>query len=221
MIKCGTLATVWQKSETGLHPCPASVCVNGEHLFQALAWPTVVCIEQGQDPALPDFDQGLMLRLSSTTIFTEGNVGESFVDAVIARGWLYKRHRDSAILALHEGLANAVIHGNFAISGGNATDVDSFREHGLLIERRLSDPFYNQRAVTVMAQSTAGGVEISIQDHGGGFIRPAEDRRVTLDNLSPLTKRGRGLGLMQNVCSDMRYEDGGRRLVLIFARLPE
>ena len=211
-------ATIWQNGGDGSFPCPDGVPIDGENLRRALAVPTVACVEIGQDTSFPHFDMGLVVRLSSVTAFEDGDLGSVFVDSLIARNWLLPERRDHAVLAMHEALANAVIHGNLGIEGGNATTIDDFREQGLLISRRIGDPAFSQLAVTLMAVADHHGVEISIQDCGNGFSKDLNDDDVGVAQISPLAKKGRGMGLMRSSSDGVRYEDNGRRVVLFYAK---
>ena len=186
--------------ETGLRP--------------ALQEPTCICIEQGQDRTVPALEKGLLLRLSSRTIFASGDLGESFTDAMIDRHWLDAARRDHMILALHEALANAVIHGSLDISNNDVLDIQSFIQQGNAIENRIDDPVYGLMPITLTAQKVDTGLEVTIHDCGRGFI--AEECWRNPDDLAPELKHGRGMGLMQVSSDAMHYEDHGRKVVLLF-----
>jgi len=207
--------TVWRITNGNGEYRPETVRIDGEHLGIALASPTCVCTEIGLEPALPAIEKGLVLRLSSRTIFEGDDPGSDFIEAIINRTWLAQERRDSAQLAIHEALANAVIHGNFGISGGNATTPDAFREQGLLITSRLSDPAFSNLPVTLSAHVNSQGLEISVQDCGSGFSAAQSD--YSGSDIPPSAKKGRGLSLMQASSDELRHEDNGRRVVLFFS----
>ena len=216
----GLLATIWQKGGDGAVPLSDEISIEGELLRRALAAPTIACIEKGQDDIIPHPQDGLAVRLSSISFFEDDGVPSIFVDSLIDRQWLSAKRRDDAILVLHEALANAIIHGNFGIEGGNATDPDSFREQGLLITRRLTDPDYGHLPVTLSARLIDQGLEISVQNCGEGFTPNFDLDLHAIAMISPLAKKGRGLGLMQDSSDGIRYEDRGCRLVIFFSRDP-
>ena len=214
--KGATVGTVWLNADMSAPSSRPGVRIDGDHLGAALAEPVVACVEEGLTPAFPPLGNGLTLRLSSAAIFDNGLAGEIFVDALVNRHWLPEDRRDRAILAIHEALANAVIHGNFEISGGNATSLNGFREQGLLIASRMTDPAYGPRPITLTANVTPLGLEIAIQDCGKGFPAPSAHLDPSSMHVAPTDKKGRGLGLMQESADELRHEDGGRRTVLFF-----
>ena len=210
-----TMAAIWQHGPDGIVAAGDAVRIDGGRLRQVLAVPTVACVEKGQDISLPLLERGVLVRLSTNSAFADGDLGEALVDAVIARGWLDPARRDDVVLVLHEALANAVIHGNLGVMGGNATSPEEFRLQGELIARRLGDPAYGRLPITVMALLGQTDLEITVQDCGEGFVREEDGQPW---RIPPEAKCGRGLGLMQASSDDLRYEDRGRRLVVTYGK---
>ena len=157
---------------------------------------------------------GLVVRLSCRAVFGAGDLAECFADALIERHWLANERRDQIMLALHEALANAVIHGNLGLGSGDVLDIQAFIAQGQTIERRLDDPAYGLLPITLIATPKDQGVVVSVQDSGSGFTAPPAISDP--NDMEPESKHGRGMGLMRVSSDGMHYEDQGRRVVLFF-----
>ncbi|QNI34246.1 ATP-binding protein [Alloacidobacterium dinghuense] len=84
-------------------------------------------------------------------------------------------------IALHEALANAIVHGN------------------------QEDP---DRRVYIVCRCTTGGeVSITVQDEGRGFDSKVVPDPTTPENR--LVKHGRGIYLMKMLMDEVRFERGG------------
>ena len=94
-------------------------------------------------------------------------------------------------LALEEGLVNAIKHGN------------------------KLDP---SKVVRVECETAPERVRVMIQDQGDGFVPETVPDPTAAENLEKPC--GRGIMLMRNFMTDIHYEDGGRRLVLLKERDP-
>ena len=92
-------------------------------------------------------------------------------------------------LALEEGLVNAIKHGN------------------------KLDP---AKVVRVECETAPERVLVVIQDQGDGFEPEAVPDPTADENLEKPC--GRGIMLMRNFMTDVHYEDGGKRLVLLKER---
>ena len=119
------------------------------------------------------------------------------------------------LLALHEALTNAVIHGNLEISS-------ELKEHGsafaTALAERSADPAYSGRLVTVDVDYDGDRCRWTVTDEGKGF-----DAERYLSGRAPVEEElwlasGRGILLMRAFLDDLRYEDGGRRAVLTLNR---
>jgi serine/threonine-protein kinase RsbW len=89
-------------------------------------------------------------------------------------------------LAIHEALSNAVEHGNH------------------------NDP---SRQVTVTCRRLPGHVAIIIDDEGDGFDPTCVPDPTEPENL--LKEGGRGIYLMRHYADECRFENNGRRIVLV------
>ncbi len=211
------IGTVWHGAGDGAKPIPATVRIDGDNLSTALAAPTIACVESALDVPSTPTETGLILKLTSSTFFEDGDPGTTFIESLVARNWLAQDRQYDAILALHEALANAIIHGNLAIAGGNAETPEEFKLQGQLIVDRLGDPAFGNLPVTLTAQIVDNGLEISIQDCGKGFTPRPIDPDAPEPDVGILAKRGRGIGLIRESSDGMRHEDNGRRTIIFYS----
>jgi CheY-like chemotaxis protein len=118
-------------------------------------------------------------------------------------------------VALHEGLLNAMYHGNLEIS----SDLRECGECAFLAaaeQRRRSSP-YRDRRVHVKATLTPSEVVFVIRDEGPGFNPDMIPDPTAPANLSKAS--GRGILLMRTFVDDMHYNATGNELTLV-KRLP-
>ncbi|CAA7624727.1 hypothetical protein MTBLM5_70037 [Magnetospirillum sp. LM-5] len=117
---------------------------------------------------------------------------------------------DEAIcLAVHEALANALVHGNLEVPRLDE-DLDAFLGHCQLLEDAKSDPARWGRRIEISGIGKGGDVEVAIQDQGLGY-------QVHGPATGKAGHRLHGLELINACTSNVRVEDGGRCLVLVFA----
>ena len=118
-------------------------------------------------------------------------------------------------VALHEGLLNAMYHGNLEIS----SDLREAGESAFLAaaeERRRSSP-HRDRRVYVKATMTPSEAVFVIRDEGPGFNPETIPDPTAPANLSKAS--GRGILLMRTFVDDMHYNATGNELTLV-KRLP-
>jgi CheY-like chemotaxis protein len=118
-------------------------------------------------------------------------------------------------VALHEGLLNAMYHGNLEIS----SDLRESGETAFLAaaeQRRRCWP-HRERRVHVKATMTPSEVVFVIRDEGPGFNPDAIPDPTAPANLSKAS--GRGILLMRTFVDDMHYNATGNELTLV-KRLP-
>ncbi len=105
---------------------------------------------------------------------------------------------------LHEGDDDVVY--NIMLLTSEA--VSNAMEHGNGL-----DPF---KEVKIAFEVGTEHLIVSIQDQGRGFSEAAVPDPLAEANL--LAEGGRGLYLMHELADEIRYEDGGRRVVMRFSR---
>lgn len=89
-------------------------------------------------------------------------------------------------VGFEEALRNAMVHGNKSEPG---------------------------KQVTVETEITDNSVTISVEDEGDGFDHKMLPDPTHQDNL--LKESGRGVYLMRHLMDEIRYENGGRRVVMV------
>ncbi len=190
--------------------------VDEDRLVRALRPPVRACVEpEGPlEPLLAAVpEQGLLLSLTTATAYGI-EVARAFCDAVSARADMDEKLRQVMELALHEALVNAMVHGNLEIHSVSKDSLDDFIHFCQLVETRLADVGFGSRRIDLHASWTDADITIVVQDCGPGYDADAVlARPVDLNK-----KSGRGLFLIKDICRSIAIEDGGRRLLMSFAR---
>jgi len=189
--------------------------VDEERLSRALRAPVAACIEAdgGLEPvfaAIPE--RGLLVSLTTVTAYGL-EVARALCQAVAERTSLDENVHQVMELALHEALVNAMVHGNLEIGSLNKDSLDDFIQFCQTIETRLNDGHFGGRRVTILTTWDDGEVVVTIDDEGPGYDAAILDRPIDLNK-----KSGRGLFLIRDICKETAMENGGRRLVMRFAR---
>jgi anti-sigma regulatory factor (Ser/Thr protein kinase) len=120
------------------------------------------------------------------------------------------------LLVLQEALANAMIHGNLELSSELKEAGDSSFAEALA--RRAADPRLAGRCVDVLFDYDGGRCRWTITDEGPGFDFASFLRRLESDESENLLASGRGILIMKSFMDELKYQDGGRRLVLTLYR---
>lgn len=119
-------------------------------------------------------------------------------------------------VALHEALTNSIVHGNLDVPSklkeGNG---DAFAE---LLAERLNDLRYVTREVAIDFHYDGSRMLYALTDAGKGFdvekaLAPVEPM-FDEDGDPILLPSGRGILMMRAMFDDVRYECGGRRVVM-------
>jgi anti-sigma regulatory factor (Ser/Thr protein kinase) len=119
-------------------------------------------------------------------------------------------------VALHEALTNAVVHGNLELSSDLKEREDApFAE---VMAQRAADPRYGERVVDVEMDYDGQRCRWAVTDQGRGFdveqvLRQSEDDPEAL-----LRPSGRGILMMRAFLDEVRFESGGRRVLLTLYR---
>jgi hypothetical protein len=114
-------------------------------------------------------------------------------------------------VALHEGLLNAMFHGNLEVSS-------DLRECGEAVflaaaERRRHSWPHRDRRVHVKTTRTPSQVVFVIRDEGPGFDPESIPDPTAPDNLSKAS--GRGILLMRTFTDDLHYNETGNELTMV------
>jgi anti-sigma regulatory factor (Ser/Thr protein kinase) len=120
------------------------------------------------------------------------------------------------VLALHEALTNSVVHGNLEVSSAlkEAGD-DSFAS---MVVAREADPRYGQRRVAVDVAYDGDRCQWVLTDEGRGFDFESAISRAESDAPDVLLASGRGITMMRAFLDEVRYEEQGRRCVMVWTQ---
>ena len=128
---------------------------------------------------------------------------------------------DQLLIVLHEALTNAIVHGNLGISSAlREQPGDAFVR---ALAERSADPELANRDVRIKFQFDGERCEIRIRDEGDGFDwkRQFEQLDAQDEDAQPsLANSGRGIIIMRAFTDGVRYEHGGREVVLTLRVAP-
>lgn len=166
---------------------------------------------------MPDLADAVVLDHCHLRIPSLPEWVEPTVDYLIRRGslcgGLHPNRTTKVMLALVEALTNSIVHGNLGISSALKDEDDQlFAE---LLSTRCADPAYAGRIVDVRATFDGNELRWTITDQGTGFDVESALRRLEEEQPDPTKPSGRGLLLIRAFMDEFRYEDRGRRLILI------
>ena len=118
-------------------------------------------------------------------------------------------------ICIGEALGNAVIHGNLGIPNHLRATAEGFETFRAILRDRLADPTLACRRVEICVQARGKDhLNVSVSDQGSGFDLAGQLAR----SVQSTAKCGRGLGLIRKLCASVLGEDGGRTMVMTFAR---
>ncbi len=113
-------------------------------------------------------------------------------------------------MALHEALNNSVVHGNLELSSELKERGD--RAFAEALAGRAADPRFAARTVEVTVEYDGERCRWALTDEGLGFDVARVLRQA--DDPAALLASGRGILMMRAFMDDVRWELGGRRIVL-------
>jgi len=164
------------------------------------------CAGQDRLPA----DAGEFVLVLSTAAAARLDVADAFAAAA---GERFPELRDDQLRvheALQEAVANAVMHGNLALDGSLRATLSDLRSYAAEMERRLHDPAYAERAVTISALRRKQGIAVRVEDSGNGFTPPPPHAfRLSAGG-------GNGLAIIRSCCRRVTFSRGGRRITMLF-----
>lgn len=120
------------------------------------------------------------------------------------------------LIALHEAISNAVIHGNLELSSDLKEQGDSAFAEALA--QRAADPVLASRKVDIVVEFDGDVYRWVITDQGRGFDVDRILARCLSDDPEVLLSSGRGILMMKSFLDDVRFEMGGRRVILSLLR---
>ena len=186
---------------------------DDDALAAALAPPATLCIDLAcAESAVPPIRASLLLRLS-TAAATRLDAANAFCSALADRAPYLTRDLGDVRYAVHEAIANAVMHGNLGLDSAMRSDMAGLSRFAEAMEQRLADPAHARLPVVIAARSLDGRVLISVEDQGRGF-RPQDIRRP-----ASAASGGMGLAIIAKCCRRLRFSKGGRRITMMFPAL--
>jgi anti-sigma regulatory factor (Ser/Thr protein kinase) len=120
---------------------------------------------------------------------------------------------DRLLVALHEAISNAVVHGNLEVSSGLKECDD--RSFAAALAARVADPRYASRAVDIEVVYNGRCCEWILTQEGPGFdVEQVLARQVPPDS-DGARPSGRGLMMMRAFVDEVRYACSGRQVTLL------
>jgi anti-sigma regulatory factor (Ser/Thr protein kinase) len=120
------------------------------------------------------------------------------------------------LIALHEAISNAIIHGNLELSSDLKEQGDNAFAEALA--QRASDPALATRKVDIVVEFDGDVYRWVITDQGRGFDVERVLARCLSDDPEVMLASGRGILMMKSFLDDVRFEMDGRRVILSLLR---
>lgn len=120
---------------------------------------------------------------------------------------------DDLELAVHEAVANALIHGNLETGSELRESTDKFLLYCQTLSSRLLDPCFAKRRIEIAASWDEEFLEIIIGDEGNGYC-PEKVNSV----LNGEAKSGRGIAIIQSLTHHVSVDQNGRNFTMLFKR---
>ena len=182
---------------------------RSEMLEAALRPPSRYFVEAGlsTDNHAVGGGNALTLLLSSRTAF-DLPIGSIVADSLALRLTLSPSACDDIATALHEGISNAVIHGNLAVASEERITLDGCVAYEESMLRALTDPRLSSKRVAIRLRWTGTMIFARISDDGEGFD----------PELISVPGRGRGLSMIRCMTQHLAWVRGGRTLLIRFQR---
>jgi len=155
----------------------------------------------------PAAENGATLTLTAVQAY-RADVADWFCDAVARKMDLPAEVRERVQLALHEVVANAVIHGCLEVDGFERDSVTGFADYCQKVEERLDEPEFANRSIEIAGRWDADGIVVKVSDHGPGYDVAALQASEGVLH--------RGLGLIQTLADALEIDDQGRRVTMQF-----
>src|SRR4051794_35094994 len=131
-------------------------------------------------------------------------------------GSCHEARAGKLMVALHEALTNAVVHGNLEVSSElKERGDDSFAR---ALAERAADPALAGREVEIAVDFDGAVCRWVITDQGRGFDVERVLARCLGDDPEVLLASGRGILMMHSFLDAVRFDQGGRRVTLTLER---
>jgi anti-sigma regulatory factor (Ser/Thr protein kinase) len=193
---------------------------SAESLAQALAAPTVDCVEHGvtgpqPHPARPRRGGGrLGLRVTAQAVYRHP-IAKVFAAGLRSRLDLSAALHERLHTALQEAMMNAMLHGNLGLESGLRDNLQALAVAQASIEARLAIGQIAHSMIEVEAHWSETLLRVTVRDSGGGFQRnalPSLEERLAAGKVGS----GRGLMLLEMLCDRVALRRGGTSISLVF-----
>lgn len=164
--------------------------------------------------AAPTADDGgsrIYLALTTPTAFSQVDSAKIVCDVLVARGALPLPMRASVEMALHETIANGLLHGNLQTNIGLKDETEFYAAFCDHLKQLLENPDAHRRWIEVCASWDPDGIDLAVEDEGEGYDienDPAEAQKAAT--------HGRGLAIVHALATRVSVSRGGRRTSLRF-----
>lgn len=155
---------------------------------------------------------GLYLALTTPTAFNQVDTAKVVCDALVARGALPLHMRANVEMALHETVANGILHGNLRTNIGMKDDTEFYAAFCDHLKDLLDNADVHRRWIEISASWNEETLDIAVEDEGDGY-----DPGGTASDAPEPVAHGRGLAIVSALASEVTVSHGGRRTSLRFA----
>lgn len=176
--------------------------------------PIKALIETLQAQDAPSEDTLLTIIATSASLYRAG-LPEHIEMYLKQQEFLDHTHAQIFKLALHEGILNAIEHGNLNMADVKAMcakEPDGLTKFHKKVEDKLSDDSFGHKLVSITIALKDGLVSTQIEDCGDGFDYRKTIRDTSLSATDTPQGSGRGIGLMMRSTVHFGFANGGRCL---------
>ena len=118
-------------------------------------------------------------------------------------------------LTLSEAITNAIEHGNLEMTEMKekiSSSHDYVTDYFAALEQKLADPEWGERFICIRCYQDSGRLTIQVTDQGSGFSTEEVEQKISMPQGAKTF--GRGLNLMRQMMDVVRFEHGGKTLIL-------
>lgn len=155
------------------------------------------------------------LCFSSVDLAESDSVSLPLVNRLVEDGLLSTNEALKLRIAVQEAVLNGLEHGNLELDSQWKEDIaaDGADKFSTVRKKRLADPVYANRRVTVKLLYTECRLEVVVRDQGAGFLN---GRGVPEGGkIDSLSCSGRGLALMSSAVDEVRFGNNGSEVTMI------
>ena len=149
---------------------------------------------------------GMAMSVSTVSAY-QCDLAITFTTALCRRHAELAAHSEEIDRAVHEMMANALVHGNLEVASPRP-GMDGFDAYCKALDHALADPALQRRRVEISALYAQNTLEIAVLDHGPGY----DARNVTRMEIEA-APRQHGLAIITST-APLRIEDEGRCAIL-------